>query len=61
MYLYTDGANNGRCSEDFARQLVDTFNGQTQDYPYLSAVYIDLNEHSRIRSGKNLRTIRTVV
>lgn len=43
VYLYTDGLDTGSCAEDFAESLVELFNGERADYPYLYGVYIDLN------------------
>ena len=44
-FLYTDALDNGRCGRNFVPQLVETFNGVAQDYPYLYGVYIDLHGH----------------
>lgn len=45
VYLYTDGLDNGRCGTNFVPELVSTFKGAAQDFPYLYGVYIDLNGH----------------
>ncbi|HEY1292718.1 MAG TPA: vWA domain-containing protein [Chloroflexota bacterium] len=44
VFLYTDGADNGRCKNDFPRQFVNIFNGQRADYPFLYATYVDINQ-----------------
>ena len=45
VFLYTDGLDNGRCGTRFVPELIKTFKGAAQDFPFLFGVYIDLNGH----------------
>ena len=45
LYLYTDGADNLSCKDDFAAKLAGTYKANAGDYPYLHTVYVDLNQY----------------
>jgi hypothetical protein len=65
VFLYTDGADNGRCEKDFVNQFSNIFNGQRGDYDFLYVTYVDINQQispeDRQRIARNTRGGTTVL